>query len=149
MRQFLGILGLLVCLGCDSKDEGTETLGDGGESESGTETGDGGVECQNPDPIPGECECVAPGQPCAQGCFFPDGTRTCSTICASVGETCVENGCDGWTYITGVPGTCPVTENEVGVTVSFGCDELIPSIDGMTTPEQEVTGAKCCCTQSD
>ncbi len=154
---FSGCLSLFLAWD-DPKDPG-ETAGDGDTDGAGDGAGDGDqTGDDNGDPqcemlamddlLSADCSCVGPGEPCAQGCFTPNDTTNCASVCASIGETCVENGCDGGTYLPGVPGTCPVTPGEFGTPAPFDCEAQIPWIGGMPSPEQEATGAACCCTQS-
>jgi hypothetical protein len=161
--QVFMILGLSVCMSLsaacdDSNDGGTqgdaEETGDGDGDQTGDGDGDGDgdqTECEElagqDALIPGDCRCVDPGAPCAQGCFDPDGMTTCAEVCAQVGQTCAENGCgDGWTYLEGTPGECPVP-SEYGGTEPLGCDDPVPIID-WPYPDFETIGASCCCTQS-
>jgi hypothetical protein len=127
--------------------DGDQT-GDGDGDQTGDGDGDPCLGLADEDAIiPGDCQCVGPGEPCAQGCFDPDGMTTCAQVCAQVGQTCVANGCgDGFTYLEGTPGECPVPA-EYGAAEPLGCDEPVPVIDWVT-PDFETIGAACCCTQS-
>jgi hypothetical protein len=114
----------------------------------------------------GECGHACFGG-CAQGecqskgstCFDEDdGIETCEEACARDGAVCEDRdssengefGCDrgyGWTLaspVTGLPGCPPVaTSADADNYVDAACDEPIRWDFG--TPEQPLTGIRCCC----
>ncbi len=59
-------------------------------------------------------------------------------MCEALGESCVANECDGFTYVGGT--TCPAP-GEFSSTVAAACDEPIPVADD---PD---FGVSCCCTR--
>ena len=91
---------------------------------------------------PGDCGCASPGEECAQGCFLTDGVKTCAQVCMEIGEVCVEDSCDGGTYIAGAYG-CP-RPGEYGSAVAHPCDQPVPLL---TTLEDEPDYAECCCSR--
>jgi hypothetical protein len=143
ISQICGGLGLLL-LACvssdDTSDVGNDTTtssGDGDGDGDGTsncdDTGDGDY--------PGTCSCEAPDAPCFQACtqLDPDAPVTCTDVCASIGKTCVENGCNNSTVVGGAE-DCPAP-GDFGSFYDQPCDQALPESD---TP----ASYDCCCTRT-
>ncbi|MFO7564377.1 MAG: hypothetical protein R6X02_17150 [Enhygromyxa sp.] len=149
------LLSLLTLFACDSKDneEGAEGEGgnmadtetEAGEDEDSGDTADDSGDCElweGDATYPGDCACASPGEECVQGCMVPDGVQTCAEVCEALGETCVENACDGGTYTGGW--TCPAP-GEHEAAVAHPCDEPVPAREPL---EDSDWGVACCCTRS-
>ncbi|HVI00370.1 MAG TPA: hypothetical protein VM869_16750 [Enhygromyxa sp.] len=143
----LSLFAVSACEGNDGSNEGadtdaeTETDGDG----DGADTADDSASCElweGDATYPGDCNCASPGEECAQGCLIPDGVQTCADVCEALGETCVENACDGGTFIGGY--TCPAP-SEYSPATAHPCDEPVPVGDPI---EESDWGVACCCTRS-
>jgi len=152
------LLALFACDAKDPDDAGTDMStaaddesgdGDSGDGDSGD--GDSGGEDDGEDDddatcegqltgnYPGDCECVAPGEPCFQGCVSPDGVLTCDEVCAGLGRSCVARACAGGeTSVEGVGEQCPSGSLEITDHSNQDCDEPIP-MNG--------NNVECCCSQ--
>lgn len=71
--------------------------------------------------------------------------KNCSDICISLGDSCVPNGCAGLTgmmFATSFDGWgCSAYRYTPVVTMSGGCDELIP----WGSPGESLLDVQCCC----
>jgi hypothetical protein len=141
-------LATVACAKPEPGDESAEAGDTAGASETGElegDTADDSAACdlwEGDATYPGDCDCASPGEECVQGCLEPDGMTTCDDVCAQLGETCVENGCDGGTYTGG--NTCPAPGEYENAT-PFACDQPVPMGEGT---EDFPYGVSCCCTRS-
>jgi hypothetical protein len=140
MRGMVLVLSVFTTFACDDGDPPeTDT---NAEAETGESDGaDDSASCElweGDATYPGDCACASEGEECVQGCVIPDGIQTCAQICEALGETCVENACDGGTYTGG--STCPAP-GEYTPAVAHACDVPIP-----VSPDEDF-GVSCCCTR--
>jgi hypothetical protein len=118
--------------------------------------------------VPVDCRCAQAGNPCfvANGCVLPDdapdactedaGTEledagadqcspslTCREVCGDQGKACVENGCNGSTFLFGPEGEC-ARAGEYHGGASGSCDDPLPFLQPYLDREAEL-GVTCCC----
>ena len=93
----------------------------------------------------GVCEGGCDAGKCApkwEGCFdMASRFDTCTAYCASVGETCVENGCDGGSTSRGFPSLNDCQDDVFFTPYVEPCDQVQPWNAGRKV-------MKCCCTDS-
>jgi hypothetical protein len=140
-RTCLALLGMAL-LACDPNDDADDDVADttDTETDTGGDTQDDSASCElwaGDATYPGDCNCASPGEECVQGCLIPDGMTSCEQVCAGLGESCVENSCDGGTYTPGGAGECPSVD-PYAAAVAHGCSEPIAASD---------VGVSCCCTR--
>jgi len=93
--------------------------------------------------IEGQC---GPRWTYCQAGGFPGGFSNCSEICTALGETCVPDGCAGYTaalYDVDFDGHgCDPKTSTPAVTMTGDCDEPIP---WASDDDESMREVKCCC----